>query len=313
MLDMIREASRLIDPVFRDTPQFVSEALGQGLGFRILCKVETVNPIRSFKGRGCDFLLHRLGSEPGMLVTASAGNFGQGLAYAARARGVPVVVFAAETASEIKVKRMRELGADVRLAGHDLDAAKQTARRWAEEEGFRFVEDGGEPEITAGAGTIGLELLRWAEPLDTVLVPVGNGALAAGVGTWIKAHAPRVRVIGVVAERAPAMLLSWRAGSSVATERAETIADGIAIREPVAEVVAGLLRVVDDMVAVSDDRIVAAMRLLFDTLGLIVEPAGAVGVAAALELREVLQGQLVAIPLCGGNLTRAQAAAWLAI
>jgi threonine dehydratase len=313
MLDAIREAASVIDPVFRDSPQFVAEAMSErlGMGMRVLCKVETVNPIRSFKGRGCDYLLHCLGQGAGRLVTASAGNFGQGLAHAARRRGISVVVFAAEIASPLKVSRMRALGAEVRQVGRDLDEAKHVARGWAERQGFRFVEDGREPEIAAGAGTIGLELLRWPERIDTVLVPVGNGALAAGVGSYLKAFVPGIRIIGVVAERAPAMLLSWREGRPIATDSAETIADGIAIREPIAIAVERLAGAVDDIVAIDEDRIVESMRLAFETLGLVVEPAGAIGLAAALALRAELSGRLVAVPLCGGNLTPEQAARWL--
>jgi threonine dehydratase len=311
MLDAIHEAAGTIDAVFRDSPQFVAEALSERLGMRLLCKVETVNPIRSFKGRGCDYLLQRLDRSTDPLVTASAGNFGQGLAYAARARGVPVVVFAAETASSLKVERMRALGAEVRLVGHDLDAAKQVARAWASARGYRFVEDGREPEIAAGAGTIAVELCRWHEPIDAAVVPIGNGALAAGVGAWFQAHSPQTRVIGVVAERAPAMLLSWREGKPIATDSADTIADGIAVREPVPEAVARLAGVVDEVIAVDDDRIIAAMRMVFETLSLVVEPAGAAGLAGVVALGEALRGQLVAVPLCGGNLTPEQVARWL--
>ncbi len=311
MLEAIREAAGTIDPVFRDSPQFLAEPLGDRSGMHVLCKVETLNPVRSFKGRGCDYLLQQIGHSSGPLVTASAGNFGQGLAYAARARGLPVVVFAAETASPFKVDRMRALGAEVRLLGHDLDAAKQIARAWAEGKGFRFVEDGRDPELVAGAGTIAVELLRWPEPIDAVLVPVGNGALAAGVGTWLKAHAPATSVIGVVARNAPAMLLSWREGRPVATDSAVTIADGIAVREPVPEAVARLAGVVDEIVSVDDAQIVEAMRLAFETVGVVVEPAGAAGLAAALSLRATLQDKLVAVPLCGGNLSQAQVARWL--
>jgi threonine dehydratase len=312
MLDAIREAATTIDPVFRDSPQFIAEALGERLGMRVLCKVETVNPIRSFKGRGCDYLLGKLGGSHGPLVTASAGNFGQGVAYAARARGVPVIVYAAETASSLKVERMRALGADVRLVGHDLDAAKQVARAWAAAKGYRFVEDGREPEIAAGAGSIAVELCRWPEPIDAVIVPVGNGALGAGVGTWFKAHSPATRIIGVVAEGAPAMLLSWRASGQIATGSAETIADGIAVREPVPEAVARLVGVVDEMIAVDDSTIVAAMRLALETLGLVVEPAGAAGLAAAMARSEALRGRLLAVPLCGGNLATEDFKRWLA-
>jgi threonine dehydratase len=313
MLDAIRSATRIIDPIFRDSPQFVSEVLGERLGMRVLCKVETINPIRSFKGRGCDYLLHCLGSTRGPLVTASAGNFGQGLAYASRARAVPVVVFAAEIASPLKIERMRALGAEVRLTGHDFDAAKTAARTWASDGGFRFIEDGREPEIAAGAGTIAVEMLRWSEPIDYILVPVGNGALAAGVGTWFKAHSPATRVIGVVAKRAPAMLLSWQAGRPVTTDSAETIADGIAVRVPVPEAIGILADVVDEMLAVDEDAITEAMRIAFETLGVVFEPAGVAGLAAAIAMRERLAGKLVAVPFCGGNLLPEQMGRWLTV
>jgi threonine dehydratase len=124
-LGRIEEAARCIDPVFLGSPQYEAETLGDDLGLRLVCKVETANPIRSFKGRGTDYLLHRLGGEGERLVCASAGNFGQGLAYAARKRGVPLTVFAAQSANPAKVERMRRLGAEVRLEGKDFEEAKR--------------------------------------------------------------------------------------------------------------------------------------------------------------------------------------------
>ena len=307
----IEEAARCIDPVFLGSPQYEAEALGDELGLRLVCKVEMANPIRSFKGRGTDYLLHKMGDEAGRLVCASAGNFGQGLAYAARKRGVPLTVFAAESANPAKVRRMRRLGAEVRLEGGDFDEAKAAARALAGSEGWRFVEDGREVEIAEGAGTIALELCRWPEPFDVVLVPLGNGALLSGVGTWMKAHAPSTELIGVCAEGAPAMALSLREGVMRTTEKVDTIADGIAVRIPVEEALSDLAAVVDDVLLVDDGTMVRAMRLLFWKMGLVVEPAGAVGVAALLAHRERFAGALVATPLCGGNLTGQQARRWL--
>src|SRR6202011_4590103 len=141
-LDRIREAAEVVDPVFRNTPQFVCEAISDRLGVTTVLKVESVNPIRSFKGRGTDYLLDRLGRQPGGLVCASAGNFGQGMAYAARKRGVRLTVFAALTANPLKVDRMRALGANVILEGEDFDEAKDCALRHATESGALYVEDG---------------------------------------------------------------------------------------------------------------------------------------------------------------------------
>ena len=311
-LRRIEKAARCIDEVFLGSPQYEAEALGDELGLKLVCKVETANPIRSFKGRGTDYLLHRLGGKhPGRLVCASAGNFGQGLAYAARKRGIPLTVFAAENANPAKVERMRRLGAEVCLEGEDFDEAKAAARVLAESEGWRFVEDGREAEIAEGAGTIALELCRWPESFDAVLVPLGNGALLSGVGTWMKAHAPSTEVIGVCAERAPAMALSLREGARKITDTANTIADGIAVRVPVEEALSDLSGVVDDVLLVDDGTMVRAMRLLFWKMGLVVEPAGAAGVAALLAHRERFAGALVATPLCGSNLTGQQARRWL--
>jgi len=298
----IEEAAHLIDPVFTHSPQFLAETLSERLGCRLLCKVETVNPIQSFKGRGADYYLARLASAPNRLVCASAGNFGQGLAFAARKRGWPLTVFAAETANPRKVAASPRLCAGVRLVGQDFDAAKEIGRTTAERAGWTFVEDGREPEIAEGAGTIALELCRWPEPLDSILVPLGNGALLAGIGQWMRTRSPQTRVIGVCAAGAPAMERSWRTSSLIVTETATTIADGIAVRVPVPEALQALRDVVDDIVLVEDSILLEAMRLVFKELGLLLEPAGAAGIAGVLLLRDQLRGQLVATPLCGGNI-----------
>jgi threonine dehydratase len=313
-LDAIAEADRLVDPVFRNSPQFECEPLSDALGVRMTVKVECCNPIRSFKGRGTDYLMHRLQrleEPPRRLVTASAGNFGQGLAHAARRRGVPLTVFASTAANPLKVDRMRALGAQVRIAGDDFDAAKAEARDHALREGATFVEDGALPAIAEGAGTIAVELCRQAGELETVLVPVGNGALVNGIGTWLKAHAPAARVVGVCASAAPAMERSWRTGTVVTTERADTIADGIAVRVPVPEALEQMRDTVDEMVTAPEELLLHAMRLCLQHLGLVVEPAGAAGVAACLLLRDRLAGGRVATPLCGGNLTPEQIDGWL--
>lgn len=313
-LARIEEASRLIDPLFRCSPQFASDALNTQLGLELVCKVETLNPIRSFKGRGADYFIHQLSeTSPHIrnLVCASAGNFGQGLAYAARKRGLAVTVFAAETANTLKLNQMQQLGAEVVLGGYDFDAAKLAARKFAEQNELPFVEDGREVAISEGAGTIGLELSRWAKPFDAVLVPLGNGALLAGVGRWLKAVSPQTRIIGVCAEGAPAMERSWRSKQTVITDGVDTIADGLAVRVPVVEALDDLHLVVDDILLVNDRTTIGAMRLLFRELGVVVEPAGAVGVAAAIAYQEKFAGQLVATILCGGNLTNEQIQRWL--
>ncbi|MGH9971533.1 MAG: threonine ammonia-lyase [Pyrinomonadaceae bacterium] len=310
-LENIAEAAQVIDPVFTHTPQFVAESLSKRLGFRLICKVETCNPIRSFKGRGADYFLNRQNGNSSSLVCASAGNFGQGLAFAARKRGIRLTVFASEKANPLKLARMRELGAEVRLRGEDFDAAKVAAHAFALQENKRFVEDGQEAAISEGAGTIALELCQLPESLDVLLVPLGNGAMINGVGCWMKAHSPSTKIIGVCAEGAPAMERSWRSQSVITTESVNTIADGIGVRVPVAQALEDMLGLVDEVLLVDDASIIQAMNLLMVELGLMVEPAGAAGVAAALSYRERWAGALVASPLCGGNVTVEQMRHWL--
>jgi len=314
LIPRIFDAAQVIRPVFRNTPHIASEPLDAALRARVTLKVETLGPIRSFKGRGADYLVSRHARhEPARgLVCASAGNFGQGLAFAGRAHHVPVTVFAALNANPLKVERMRALGADVHLKGRDFDEAKQHARAHAEQHGLRYVEDGHDEDVTVGAGTIAVELLQDPEPFDAVVVPVGNGALIGGVGAYLKAVSPATRVIGVCAEGAPSMYRSWLDGRPTPTPDVNTIADGIAVREPIPSALDLMARVVDDVVLVTDAHLVRAMREALLTLGLLVEPAGVAGLAALLALPGRFENLRVATVLCGGNVTDAQVRAFLA-
>jgi threonine dehydratase len=310
-IERIEEAARVVDPVFLQTPQFVCEPLSDRLGVVTVLKVESLNPIRSFKGRGTDYLLHRLGPQPTGLVCASAGNFGQGMAYAARKSGQKVTVFAALKANPLKIERMRALGADVVLEGRDFDEAKEAAVRHAGKTGALYVEDGLHAAIAEGAGTIALELCRKKEPLDVLLVPLGNGALVNGIGTWVKDVSPATRVIAVCPTGAPSMELSWRAGKPVSTASMNTIADGIAVRIPVAEALEDMRKTVDEVVLVSDDEILDAMRMVLGDVGIALEPAGAAGIAAVAQLRTRLAGARAAAILTGGSITEEQMRSWL--
>ena len=306
----IEQAMSVIDPVFLHTPQYRAESLDAVLGCRLVVKVETVNPIRSFKGRGASYLLANVPAGA-QLICASAGNFGQAMAYACRSKGVRLIVYASVNANPLKVERMRDLGAEVRRYGDDFDAAKLEAKRVAQRQGIRMVEDSLDPATAEGAGTIGLELLRWPEPLDAVLVALGNGALVNGVGRWVKANAPATAVVAVAAAGAPAMVESWQTGTIVEYPTANTIADGIAVRVPIPEAMTDMRETVDDALLVRDEMLLTGMRLLHQHLGLVVEPSAAVGVAALLENPARFKDQTVASILCGGNLTPQQVREWL--
>lgn len=310
-LDRIEAASTVIDPVFRNTPLIWHDELDELTGARVAVKVETVNPIRSFKGRGTDLFVQSLPRNNQPMVAASAGNFGQGLAFAARKAGRSLIVFAPENANPVKISAMRRMGAQVRLAGLDMDDSKEVARNHAKATDALFVEDGAHPAFAEGAGTIARELTEAGGQIDAVVVPLGNGALLTGVAVWMKHYAPQARVLGVVSKGAPAMQLSFARNQVVETERVNTIADGIAVRVPVPFSLDAMRGVVDEVLAVSDEQMLQAMRLAHRVLGLVVEPSGIAGLAAILNERSRFRGQRVATIFAGGNLSPQQMRDWL--
>ncbi len=309
-LQRVERAMEVIDPAFLNTPQFVCEPLGDELGVRMAIKVETLNPIRCFKGRGTDLLVSE--AEDGVpLVCASAGNFGQAMAYSCRERGLDLMVYASTNANPLKVGRMRALGARVTLHGADFDEAKIEARRVARDRGARFVEDSLDVETLEGAATMGLEWLRFPEPLDALLVPLGNGAMFNGVAGVMKERGPDTKMMVVQAAGAPAMVESWRTGSLVSHDRIDTVADGIGVRVPVSQALRDMDGLVDDAVLVSEGAIFEAIKLVHRHAGVVAEPSGVVGVAAVMEHPDLFRGQLVGTIVCGGNLTADQMRAWL--
>ncbi|WP_328615431.1 pyridoxal-phosphate dependent enzyme [Amycolatopsis sp. NBC_00355] len=306
-LTRIEAARRVIDPVFLDTPLYPCDPLGQALGCRVSVKLETANPVRSFKGRGTEVVVSGL-SGPAA-VCASAGNLGQALAWSARGRGVAVTVVASRSAPAVKLERIRALGARLELVDGDFDEARERAVAIAGHDGIRLVEDSLDLETCEGAATIGLELLD--TPFDAVLIALGGGAMATGIGHVLKSRAPGVEVVCVQPAGAPAMTRSWHERRVVTTESTSTIADGVAGRRPIREVLDDLLVVADDAVLVREESIVAGMRLLLEHAGLVVEPSAALGVAAVLENRARFAGRHVAVVVCGGNVDLPAYHRWL--
>ena len=317
-LDRIRGAVGSIDPVFLRSPQFESPPLSHALGCALQLKVETMNPVRSFKGRGTETVLSRLlqAGDHRPVVCASAGNLGEALAFCAGRRDVPVTVFAATTASPMKVERMRALGARVHLEGEDIEVPRQLAAEHAAAGGAHLVEDSLDVGTCEGAATIALELMDAGVALDVVVLALGGGALATGVGYVLRQLSPRTEVIAVQPVGAAAMALSWRQRRVVTTDTVDTIADGVAGRFPIPEVLADLLEVVDDTVLVGEERIRDAMRVLVDLAGLVVEPAAALGVAAILQDQELgerrFRDRRVATVVCGSNVAPSDFRRWTA-
>ncbi|MER6672689.1 pyridoxal-phosphate dependent enzyme [Streptomyces sp. NPDC000983] len=310
--DRIRAARRLIDPVFLDTPLYRCEALEPELGCAVSVKLETANPVRSFKARGTEIAATRLADGGDRaVVCASAGNLGQALAWSGRNRGLDVTVVASRFATPAKLDRIRALGAALELVDGDHESARERAADRARRDGIRLLEDSLDIETCEGAATIGLELTAATPRFDTVLLALGGGALATGVGHVLKDLAPGIEVICVQPSGAPALTLSWRERRVVTTDSADTIADGVAGRFPIPAVLDDLLVVADDAVLVREESIVAGMRLLLDHAGLVVEPSAALGVAAVLEDRDRFAGRHVVTVVCGGNVDAAAYRRWI--
>jgi threonine dehydratase len=312
-VNRIRSAIPKIAPVFRNTPQFACPALGEALDCELIVKLETANPVRSFKARGTETVMARLAESTVAIsaVCASAGNLGLAMAYSGQRRGISVTVVAGAGANPVKLNRIRALGATVRIVGVDIEDARHLARQMADIEGAFLVEDSENLDTCEGAGTIGIELVEGAGRLDVVLVALGGGAMATGVGYVFKRLAPEVEIVCVQPRGAPAMALSWRAKSVVETDRIETIADGVAGRRPIPAVLDDLLAVADHVPLVEEQSIIAGMRMLYRHAGLVVEPSAALGVAAILEDRSRYRGKRVVTIICGGNVVPADFERWV--
>jgi threonine dehydratase len=298
----IRAARRVIDPVFLDSPLYRCEALEPGLGCAVSIKLETANPVRSFKARGTELVASLLADSGSRdVVCASAGNLGQALAWSGRGRGLDVTVVASRFATVAKLDRIRALGARLELVDGDHEMARERAAAIARYDDARLVEDSLDLETCEGAATIGLELVDTAPSFDAILIALGGGALATGVGHVLKALAPGVEVICVQPLGAPAMTQSWRGRRVVTTGPTDTIADGVAGRRPIPAVLEDLLLVADDAVLVREASIIAGMRMLLDHAGLVVEPSAALGIAAVLEDRDRFAGRHVVTIVCGSN------------
>jgi threonine dehydratase len=309
--DAIRAGHARLHPAFRNAPQYVHDGLSGLAGTDILLKVESVNPIRAFKGRGTWLAIEALAGQgrvgPGRpVVAASTGNFGQGVAFAARAFGVPAVVFADEHGNPTKLDRIRSFGATVIQQGRDFDAAREAAEAHARTAGGHLLVDGADPWVAAGAATIALEVcdaaLAGALPMPSVAyVPLGNGALIVGIGTWLRHAAPACRVVGVAAANASSMYDSWHAGRVIETAEAATYAEGIACRVPVPEALDMMVGRVDDVMLVSEEQMQAACASLTSETGITAEGAAGASLAGLLADRERRAGPALVI-LTGSNI-----------
>jgi threonine dehydratase len=281
----VEAAGRLLRGVVRRTPVVHSRALSDRLGGPVHLKCENLQRAGSFKIRGAYTRMSRLSDQEKArgVVAASAGNHAQGVALAARLLGIPARVYMPVGAPLPKLDATRGYGAEVVLTGSTVDECLISAEKWAAESGAVLIHPFDHADIVAGQGTVGLELLEQLPAVKTVLVGVGGGGLLAGIATVLKRQRPEVRIIGVQAETAAAYPPSLALGRPEALASMATMADGIAVGKPGDVPFAIVERLVDEIVTVSEEMISRAMLLLLERQKLLVEPAGAVAVAALLD------------------------------
>jgi threonine dehydratase len=294
--EMVAEAADRLRGVIRPTPVTRADAIGRVVGRTLLLKPEQLQRAGSFKVRGAYNRISRLPSGS-TVVAASAGNHAQGVALAAALTGSTSTIFMPASAPLPKVQATSDYGADIRLVDGVVDDCIAAARAHATETGAVFVHPFDDPLIIAGQGTVGLELLAEAPDAEVVLVPIGGGGLISGVATAMHG---RVRVVGVEAAGAAKVQRSLDGGAPVRLDSMSTMADGIAVKSPSALTLAHIDALVDDVITVTEEEISQAVILLLERAKAVVEPAGAVGVAALLAGKVSGSGSAVAI-LSGGN------------
>src|SRR6266404_8433733 len=295
-----------IAPYLPKTPLVRIDKLSALLDCDYYAKLENLQPVGAFKVRGGVNLVGTASDAERRagLVSASTGNHGQSIAYAGRLFGARVIIYApAEQVNESKLQAMRELGAEVRLHGRDFDEARIEAERVAQAEGYRYVHSANEPKLIAGVGTMGLEIFDDLPDVEVIIAPAGGGSCASGNSIVAKHLNPGVQVIATQSGGAPAMWHAWKNRSLNPYPTMTTEHEGLATRVPFEMTNKILWELLDDFVLVSDEEINEAIRLLARDAKQVAEGAGAASLAAAIKLRDQLQGKKVVGILTGGNIT----------
>ncbi len=291
-----------IESPLEDAPR-----LSRRLGNRVLFKREDLQPVFSFKLRGAYNKISHLSDTVAKrgVICASAGNHAQGVALAARRRGIPAIIVMPQTTPEIKVQAVRDLGGELVLHGDDFDHAYEHAVSLARERGLTFIHPFDDPDVIAGQGTIGMEILRQhSGTIDAIFIPIGGGGLVAGIAAYVKSLYPNVRIVGVEPEDAASMHDSLAAGRRVTLERVGIFADGVAVRRVGEETFRLAQKYVDEVLLVSTDEICAAIQDIFEDNRTIAEPAGALAVAGIKKYvaREDCRERTFISLNCGANM-----------
>ncbi len=303
-LEKIQQAHQRIKDVVVHTPFSYAPFLSEESGVEVYLKKENLQMTGAFKLRGAFNKIASLSDAERAkgVVAASAGNHAQGVAYSAQHFGIKAVIVMPDSTPLTKINGVRHFGAEVILAGSNYDEAYAYATTYGDDNGLVFVHPFEDEEVMAGQGTLALEILEQADDLDAVIVPVGGGGLISGVAGAIKGINPAIEVIGVSAAGAPALKQSFDAKTPIDTTSVRTIADGIAVRDCSPITLNYMLESVDTFITVDDREIASAILFLLEKQKLVVEGAGAVGVAALLHKKlPHLKGKKVAVVLSGGN------------
>jgi threonine dehydratase len=301
----IHAAQRALTGVILPTPLLADDVLSRETGARVFLKAENLQRGGSFKVRGAYNKMARLSADERSrgVIAHSAGNHAQGVAYAARAFGVPATIVMPEYAPLTKVVNTRALGAEVVLHGATFDEAGVHARDLQTRNNLVFVHAFNDLDVIAGQGTLGLEIMMSLHDVSLLVVPIGGGGLISGIATAAKSMNPAIRIVGVQAAGCAPIRASLAAGSPVAVEQAQTIADGIAVKRPGDLTLPLIQSLVDDVVEVSEDDIARGIAHCVQSARLVVEGAGASGVGALLAGKiRVKPEDVVCAPLCGGNI-----------
>jgi threonine dehydratase len=300
----IQKARSVLSSVIHLTPLEYSKTFSEMVGNEIYFKFENLQKTGSFKIRGAFYKISQLTPEQRGLgiVTASAGNHAQGVAFAARQYAVPAVVVMPKTAPQSKMRATEGYGAQVILHGSTYDEAYKKALEVVDEKKATYIHAFDDPDVIAGQGTVGLEVFDALPNPDAILVPVGGGGLISGLGIVAKALSPQTEIVGVQPTGAASSSLSWQTGVHQTIQSILTIADGLAVKSPGKLTFATMSRVVDRFVTVDEQAIKQAIHLLLERNKSLIEGAGAVGLAAMLGQKLPYQGKKIVIILSGGNI-----------
>ena len=309
----VLDARRRISPYMNPTPLYSYPLLTELVGTEVFVKHENHLPTGAFKVRGGINLISRLTEEERAhgVIAASTGNHGQSIAYAAQLFGVRAVICVPEGANPTKLASMRALGAELVVHGRDFDDAKAHSKELASSKGYRRIDSGNEPHLIAGVATASLEIFEREPSIDVLIVPVGGGSGASGACIVAQGVDPAIRVIGVQSAQAPAAYRSWKAKGLVEDVN-ETIAEGLATRAPFELPQTIMWELLDDFILVTDDEILDAQLRLIESTRNMVEASGAASTAAAVKLKDELEGKRVVVVMSGGNVSRKQLSSLLA-